>query len=49
MIAEYGILKDNIYNFNKTGFQINIISTAKVVIRSDQASRSRAMQPGNCE
>ena len=48
-IAEYGIHNDNIYNFDKTGFQIGVISTAKVVIGSDRAGRPRTTQPGNRE
>ena len=32
---EYGIIKDDIWNFNKTRFAIGIISTAKVVYSSD--------------
>ena len=46
-IAKYGIHEDNIYNFDETGFQMSIISTAKVITGSDQASRSRTTQSGN--
>ena len=34
-IAEYNIHNDNIYNFNETGFQMGIISTAKVITESN--------------
>ena len=47
MIAEYSIHKNDIYNFDETGFQMSIISTAKVITGSDQASRSRTTQSGN--
>jgi hypothetical protein len=29
--AKYSVYNDNIYNFDKTGFQIGIIGTIKVV------------------
>ena len=35
MIVEYDIHEDDIYNFNKIGFQMGIISTAKMVTKSD--------------
>jgi len=35
---------------DETGFQINMISTAKIVCGSEtQESHARAIQPGNCE
>lgn len=48
-IAEYGIHNDDIYNFDETGFQMGIISTAKVVTGSNRAGRPRTTQPGNRE
>jgi hypothetical protein len=48
-IAEYGIIKNDIYNFNETGFQMGVISTAKVVTGTDRAGRPRSTQPGNRE
>jgi hypothetical protein len=48
-ITEYGILEDDIYNFDETGFQMGVISTAKVVTGSDRAGRPRTTQPGNRE
>ena len=38
-IAEYGIHNDDIYNFDETGFQMGVISTAKVITSSDRAGR----------
>jgi len=48
-VAEYGIHEDDIYNFDETGFQMGIISTAKVVTGNDRAGRPRTTQPGNRE
>jgi hypothetical protein len=48
-ITEYGILDDDIYNFDETGFQIGVIVTAKVVTGTDRAGRPRTVQPGNRE
>jgi hypothetical protein len=48
-IAKYGIYKDDIYNFNKTGFQIGVITTAKVITGSKRSVRPVTVQPGNRE
>ena len=48
-IIEYGILDDDIYNFDETGFQMGVISTAKVITGTDRAGRPRTIQPGNRE
>lgn len=48
MITKYGILDDDIYNFNETGFQIGVISTAKVITRAEK-SKPVSVQPGNRE
>jgi hypothetical protein len=48
-IAEYGILKEDIYNFDETGFQMGVITTAKVVTGTERAGRPRTMQTGNRE
>jgi hypothetical protein len=31
-IEKYGIVTENIYNFDETGFQMGVITTAKVII-----------------
>lgn len=36
-IAKYGIHEEDIYNFNKTGFQMGVIATAKVITGSERA------------
>jgi hypothetical protein len=48
-IAKYGILPDDMYNFDETGFQMGVISTSKVVTRSERKGRPRTKQPGNRE
>jgi hypothetical protein len=48
-IAEYGILTEDIYNFDETGFQMGVIATAKVVTGTDRQGRPRTVQPGNRE
>jgi hypothetical protein len=45
--AEYGILNDDTYNFDETGFQMGVIATAKVVTGTDRAGKPRTTQPGN--
>ena len=48
-IAKYSIVQDDIYNFDETGFQMGVISTSKVVTRSERRGRPRTKQPGNRE
>jgi len=47
-IAKYGIADEDIYNFNETGFQMGVISTAKVITAAEKA-RTDSIQPGNRE
>ena len=47
-IAKYGILDEDIYNFDETGFQMGVISTAKVITATEKA-RTVSVQPGNRE
>jgi hypothetical protein len=49
IVAKYGILQDDIYNFDETGFQMGVISTSKVVTRSERKGRPRTKQPDNRE
>ncbi|KAL3707903.1 hypothetical protein TMatcc_005885 [Talaromyces marneffei ATCC 18224] len=48
-IQEYGILSEDIYNFDETGFVIGLCATAKVITGSDRYSRPYLLQPGNRE
>jgi hypothetical protein len=41
--AEYGILDDDTYNFDETGFQIGIISKVKAVPIADRVGRLRTI------
>jgi hypothetical protein len=44
---KYGILDEDTYNFDETGFMMGVASTSKVVTSSDTISRAVAVQPGN--
>jgi len=46
---EYGILDDDTYNFDKTGFAIGIAGTSKIVTSSERVGRAVTIQPGNRE
>ena len=48
-ITRYGILPDDIYNFDETGFAMGLVSTAKVVTRAEYYGRRSVLQPGNRE
>ena len=48
-IAKYGIQEADIYNFDETGFLMGMLSSAKVVTRSERRGRPRTKQPGNRE
>ncbi|KAJ1709876.1 hypothetical protein NYO67_7994 [Aspergillus flavus] len=48
-IQKYGIASSDIYNFDKTGFAMDLIAAAKVVTRSDVPGKPFLLQPGNRE
>ena len=49
-ILKYGILEQDIYNMDETGFQMGMASTAKVVCGSEtRDSHAKSIQPGNQE
>ncbi|RJE17767.1 Pogo transposable element, partial [Aspergillus sclerotialis] len=48
-IVQYGILSEDIYNFNETGFAMGLIATTKVVTRAEFYGRRSLLQPGNRE
>ncbi|KAL2014897.1 hypothetical protein VTK56DRAFT_7150 [Thermocarpiscus australiensis] len=48
-IAKYGIVDDDVYNFDETGFIMGIISAGMVVTTSDGFSKAKLAQPGNRE
>jgi hypothetical protein len=45
-MAKYGILDEDIYNFDETGFQMGVISIAKVITGAERA-RPVSIHPGN--
>ncbi|EEA24967.1 conserved hypothetical protein [Talaromyces marneffei ATCC 18224] len=48
-ISEYGILPEDIYNFDETGFAMGLCATAEVITGSDRYARPKLLQPGNRE
>ena len=49
-ILRYGILEQDIYNMNETGFQMGVASTAKIICGSEtRDSHAKSIQPGNHE
>lgn len=48
-VATYGILLEDIYNFDETGFAMGLCATAKVVTCADYYGRRSVLQPGNRE
>jgi hypothetical protein len=48
-MAKYGILNEDVYNFDETGFQMGVISTSKVVTCAGRKGRPKTVQPGNRE
>jgi hypothetical protein len=49
MRQTYGVLDQDIYDFDETGFAIGVTATSKVVTSSDRLSRAVVVQPGNRE
>ena len=47
--AKYGILDKDTYNFDKTGFQIGIGGSVKVVTASERRLKPIGVQPGDCK
>jgi hypothetical protein len=47
--AKYGILDDDIHNFDEAGAQMGVIATARVVTSAEARSRPKSTQPGNRE
>jgi hypothetical protein len=49
VVYKYGIITDDIYNFNEIGYIIGIIGITRVVTTLDQRGRPITIQPGNRE
>ena len=47
-VVKYRVLDEDIYNFDETGFQMGVISTAKIV-PSVERDRTVSIQPRNRE
>jgi hypothetical protein len=45
----YGILDDDVYNFDETGFMMGVAATSKVVTSIETVGRAVALQPGNMD
>jgi len=41
MVAKYGILEEDIYNFDEAGFMIGVIATAKVITSAESRNRPK--------
>jgi hypothetical protein len=46
---QYGIVDEDIYNFDETAFAIGLGATAKVICSSDRSGKPSLIQPGNRE
>ena len=49
MVQQYGILPEDIYNFDETSFGMGLTTTAKVTTRAEYYGRRPVLQPGNRE
>jgi hypothetical protein len=49
MMAKYGVLDDDLYNFDKTSFMMGQITSTLVVTRFDRHGKAKSIQPGNRE
>ena len=44
---KYRIQVEDLYNFNKTDFIINIITVSIIITRSDRYRKAKSVQPNN--
>jgi hypothetical protein len=47
--AKYGVLDEDVHNFDESGFQMGIISSMKIVTGSERRTRPELIQPGDRE
>jgi hypothetical protein len=45
--AKYGVHNNNVHNFDKTGFQMGMIGSMKVVTGAERRARPELVQPGD--
>jgi hypothetical protein len=48
-IEKFGVLPDDTYNFDETGFQTGVVGTARVITGSERVGDSNLVQPGDRE
>ena len=48
-IMQHGIVPEDIYNFDETGYAMGLTATAKVVTRAEIYGKRQVIQPGNRE
>ena len=46
---QWGILDEDMFNFDETSFQMGVITNTKVVTRADRRARPTLAQPGNMD
>jgi hypothetical protein len=49
VVSKYGIVADDMYNFDETGFQMGVSATARVITGSERRGKPLKKQPGNRE
>ena len=49
MKAKFGILDEDLYNFDETGFMMGQIASTMVVTGTDRNGKRKKVQPGNRE
>jgi hypothetical protein len=47
--AKYGILDEDMYNFDEAGFQMGVIGSRMVITGSERLQAPKSIQPGNTE
>jgi hypothetical protein len=49
MRAKYGVVDQDLYNFDETGFAMGMIHASVVVTRAERRAKAKTVQPGNRE
>jgi hypothetical protein len=49
MKAKYGIIDEDTWNFDESGFLMGKITSQLVVTGSEKPGKAKKLQPGNCE
>jgi hypothetical protein len=47
IIAKYGIVESDIYNFDETGFMMGVIGSGMVVTMAERRTNTKMVQPGS--